>query len=357
MKRTLCIRGFTLVELLVVVTIIAILIALLLPAVQVAREAARRAHCTNNLKQLALGCMNHESANGFFPTGGWGWAWVGDADRGTDWRQPGGWIYNTLPYIDQQPLHDMGKGMTGTTKNDAHAQRQLIPLSNIACPTRRRPGVWPYIVGYPQANASATSSRIRSDYAANTGDLCDDPYNNGIVPAWACCGNSSGGPTNTAEVESPPGMMTDNARNYFRAIGGYDNGIVYYGSMVRIADISDGTSNTCLVGEKSVNPDFYETGQSGGDNEGAMIGANADIERWCGRWNQNKANMNDGYYLPQQDTPGADYWYCFGSAHSNSFNMAFCDGSVKQVAYMIDGATFRRMCLRSDGEMIDPNQE
>ena len=102
--------GFTLVELLVVITIIGILIALLLPAVQAAREAARRMQCTNHLKQIGLAMLNHEQAHKQFPTGGWGWGWIGDPDRGFDHRQPGGWVYNILPYLEQDALYNLQKG-------------------------------------------------------------------------------------------------------------------------------------------------------------------------------------------------------------------------------------------------------
>ena len=105
--------GFTLVELLIVISIIGILVALLMPAVNSAREAGRRAQCLNNCKQMALGCLGHEAKYGFFPTGGWGYMWAGDPDRGYNKRQPGGWHYNILPFIDQTDLHDLGAGGHG----------------------------------------------------------------------------------------------------------------------------------------------------------------------------------------------------------------------------------------------------
>ena len=100
---------FTLVELLVVITIIGILIALLLPAVQAAREAARMLQCQNNLKQISLAALDHEHINGWFPTGGWGYNWVGDPNRGFGRDQPGGFFYNCLPYMEQQALHDLAQ--------------------------------------------------------------------------------------------------------------------------------------------------------------------------------------------------------------------------------------------------------
>ena len=131
-------NAFTLVELLVVITIIGILISLLMPAVQSAREAARRVQCQNNVKQLALAMISHETSTKRFPSGGWGWYWVGDPDRGLSWQnQPGGWVYTILPFIEQNNLFQMGTGQPSAQKlaasgsTDRHAAGH-VPVSQSA---------------------------------------------------------------------------------------------------------------------------------------------------------------------------------------------------------------------------------
>jgi prepilin-type N-terminal cleavage/methylation domain-containing protein/prepilin-type processing-associated H-X9-DG protein len=346
MKRAWQNRGFTLVELLVVITIIGILIALLLPAVQAAREAARRAQCSNNEKQVALGCLGHEAATGRFPTNGWGWGWTGDPDRGTDWRQPGGWIYNILPFMDQQPLHDAGMGLTGTAKNNALGERTTIPLQTLNCPTRRSSINYPYTTGLGMANATTPASLVmsRSDYAVNSGDIYADCTAGG-GPHWSTFGNTWGGPSAVSEIESSPGQMAAGARQTFTAVAGSATGIAFCGSMVTVADVSDGLSNTCLLGEKYLDPDNYLNGMDPCDNENVLMGDNPDIQRWSGRY--------PTFYAPTQDTAGVAVVGNFGSAHTNSFNMAFCDGSVHPLNYTIDLTLFSYLCNRRDGQTVD----
>jgi prepilin-type N-terminal cleavage/methylation domain-containing protein len=349
-------RGFTLVELLVVITIIGILIALLLPAVQAAREAARQAQCKNNLKQLALGCLNHESATHRLPTNGWGFAWTGDADRGTDWRQPGGWIYNILPYVEQQAMHDMDAGLGSSSPCPARIQRICTPLAIYNCPTRRPSAVWPWETGIPDApvvNAGVIVVAARADYAANGGDYCESPASGayyGTQPAWSTApSNADAGPSSVTQVENPPGTMTTAARNVFSYIASLNTGVMSCGSMIKMADITDGTSNTYLVGEKYLDVDYYFTGQDGGDNEDALMGDNEDIARFAFPPVLPPLQNTP----PMQDVPGDVGSGLFGSAHAVGFQMAFCDGSVKMMNYSIDVETHRRLANRKDGLVID----
>ena len=126
-------RGFTLIELLVVITIIGILIALLLPAVQAAREAARRAQCSNNLKQLGLALHGHHDAQGTFPSG------YLLKDKPFDGVSPGwGWGAQSLPHLEQIQLYNAANWDLPIVE---HRQRTVIStrLSVFVCPSSDRP--------------------------------------------------------------------------------------------------------------------------------------------------------------------------------------------------------------------------
>ena len=131
-------RGFTLVELLVVIAIIGVLIALLLPAIQAAREAARRTECSNQLRQLAISFHNHHDTVGHLPTGGWGWPWLGYPEEGFGKEQPGGWMYNILPYIEQKNLHDLGRGATGARQECRDRTKSRVSIRGLELPQSTR---------------------------------------------------------------------------------------------------------------------------------------------------------------------------------------------------------------------------
>jgi prepilin-type processing-associated H-X9-DG protein len=121
------------------------------------------------------------------------------------------------------------------------------------------------------------------------------------------------------------------------------SGVIYLHSQTRMADIKDGTSNTYLGGEKYVNPDYYTTGQDGGDDQS-----------WDGGFDIDNARSASSAYPPWQDQSGnITPNHCFGSAHAAGFNMIFCDGSVRSISYSIDLTTHGYLANRNDGHPID----
>ncbi len=327
--------GFTLVELLVVMTIIGILVSLLLPAVQRSRESARITQCANNMHQIGLAAITHEQDATFFPTGGWCWGWAGDPDRGFGHRQPGGFFYNLLPFLDAKNLHDMGAGMPDAQKRDAISLATQTPIAMFNCPSRRRAIAYPYIHGSPYANMTKPSVIGRSDYAANGGDNPPGGISFGVSTLSA----------GDADIPKVLPTMTTNGTSFSPDICLQGTGVCYMLSQVKLANINTGASNLILAGEKYLDPDGYFTGTLGSDDQGWNLGFDYDVIKW-----------GTTSTPPTQDQPGNDLWTSFGSAHSNTAQFVFCDGSVHSIAYTVDPSVFPLLCSRTHNKTIDPSK-
>jgi prepilin-type N-terminal cleavage/methylation domain-containing protein/prepilin-type processing-associated H-X9-DG protein len=294
-------EGFTLIELLVVIAIIAILIGLLLPAVQKVREAAARMKCANNLKQIGLACHMTHDAVGTLPTGGWGWDWVGDVNRGSTPSQMGGWVYQILPNMEQGNVYKLASSAGGCQ------QMIATPISTFNCPTRRNGGPYPGSRTYHTAYGDITVTQMaRTDYACNSGDQSADELFGG-----------------------PPNLATGDSTTYGWPNTSNFTGVIYQRAGIPLVWITNGTSNTFLAGEKYLNPNNYSNGADGGDNESMYAGFDNDVAR-------------DTASPPMKDNPGVGDTFRFGSAHTGGVNMLYCDGSVQFITYSVDPAVFKR---------------
>ena len=332
--------AFTLVELLVVITIIGILIALLLPAVQAAREAARMLQCQNNLKQLALAAIDHEHINGWLPTGGWGYGWAGNPDGGFGKNQPGSPFYNILPYMEQQSLHDMSQMASPA----AIRRRRSWPCGCFRPRLRRstaRPAARPPFIR--RAVGPCTRSGTGSIAVPGTPGTCRSDY------GW------NGGSELVRWGSGPNPPVSDSSFGNLLSEDGLSlppNGVGCQRSRVKFCEITDGTTNTYLLGEKYLEPSYYLTvaddAADGADDQAAVCGDDADIWRFTGvatyPWTSGP---------PRQDQPGYFGGVGFGSAHAVGLNMALCDGSVQRISYTIDPSVHQYLGSRNDGRTID----
>jgi prepilin-type N-terminal cleavage/methylation domain-containing protein len=289
-------RGFTLIELLVVIAIIAILIGLLLPAVQKVREAAARMSCSNNLKQLGIAMHTYHDAVGKFPYPRSG----GGQNRHT-------WALLLLPYIEQDNVYrtyqtpiagvNQTDGFNNLTSTNAQivAARQA-PVKIFLCPTRHAPGTLSPIT------TGSTVTGIPSDYAA-------------------CSGDTSAVPTT----------------GVFRLVNSS-----HTSSGTRIGDITDGTSNTFMIGEKHI--------RQGSLNDPIQDGLIYSASE------QQTYHRRAGASWPLAINPSVAANAQFGSWHIGLCQFVFADGSVRGIKNSTPGSTLGLFANRSDGQVIpDPD--
>ncbi len=304
--------GFTLIELLVVIAIIGVLVALIMPAVQQAREAANRTKCQNNLKQLGLAAQEYHDAFNTFPSGWFCCPPYGTTDPNTGLPFPisqidpsyWGGLTSLLLKLEQVNLYnEINFSLATSAPDNLTSTRRTV--DGFVCPSNRR-----------AATVSANTS------TNTTGSLKWGPLDyRGNMAAGFVMDTTASPPVPTT---NPPTMI-------------FDNGVMYQNSQTSMADISDGTSMTVLIGE-------------------TLTGTWPDAYSCCVQTNVNRtvnkpiqvANPNGSGTLNQYT-----YWM---SKHPGMVNFVRCDGSVSTVTNQINKLVLVKMMTRNGGEAISSDE-
>lgn len=278
-------RGFTLIELLVVIAIIAIMVALLLPAVQQAREAARRSSCKNNLKQVGLALHNYHDTHNVFPPA---FARSNPAGDGRGW----GWGVMILPFIEQGALYDALSPNTSPFPTDVSVDPGMSQrvLMQTIIPTYRCPSD----VGSPINNQRGNFGT--SNYSGVWGSHVD------------------------------AGTHT-----------GAGNGCMFYNSRINFRDITDGTSNVIMVGERAFNNLPWRGAIYGGVHD--VLGAG-----WA-------SVMRGVYDSAAYRINGTDVW-TYSSLHKGGAHFVLGDGSVRFLSENMSGANWQIIAQRASGQVL-----
>jgi prepilin-type N-terminal cleavage/methylation domain-containing protein/prepilin-type processing-associated H-X9-DG protein len=350
-------QGFTLVELLVVIAIIGVLVALLLPAIQAAREAARRTQCTNNIKQIGLAAINYESAQGAFP--------IGMEMMPNLNLTKATFFVRLLPYLEQAGLYSQwdfkptGSGRFPTTNvtDNPTTSRAATVISGFLCPSDVFPenpyqltggaGAFPSTSsnGAPDGYYSATS------YAGNYGEgsyyvqYSQFPIRpNGMLfltgSSNSLAASTSGGGMN---------VLVENHKDL---------------SPVRIKDITDGTTQTIILGEKFHHDEFFDSWTS--NNSGQKMyqvsawawagGMKGTAHIFCSSAVPINQSVQAYTSSPNNIIAQDKRYNGWGSGHPGGVIFAFCDGSVRYVNDSLSQIILTRLSTRAAADIVDMSE-